>query len=144
MQTQTRTVEHDVAEPQLDTGADQRRVGYQASLQDILNLLVLNPREFRARLTWVEMPNLNLLRAREPSASVKMLEPLAGIRLPSRSSSPSRGRGLPIATLEQSYIPAPENYDYGKIGNSRDRSALRGRSASRRRVTEGVSPKSLR
>ncbi len=44
--------------------------GYQASLQDILTLLVLDPREFRARLTWVETPNLNLLRAREDSSRV--------------------------------------------------------------------------
>ena len=44
--------------------------GYQASLRDIFDLLVLDPREFRARLTWVEMPNISLLRAREDSSRV--------------------------------------------------------------------------
>ncbi len=44
--------------------------GYQANLQDILDLLVLQPREFRARLTWADLPNLQLLRARETSGRV--------------------------------------------------------------------------
>jgi AraC-like DNA-binding protein len=41
--------------------------GYQASLRDIFDLLVLHPREFHARLTWIELPSLNLLRAQESS-----------------------------------------------------------------------------
>src|SRR5215217_1049140 len=41
--------------------------GYQASLRDIFNLLVLHPLEFHARLTWIELPSLNLLRAQESS-----------------------------------------------------------------------------
>ena len=44
--------------------------GYQASLRDIYDLLVLDPREFRARLTWVKMPNISLLRAREDLSRV--------------------------------------------------------------------------
>ena len=44
--------------------------GYQSNLQDILDLLVLRPRHFRARLTWADLPNLQLLRARESSARV--------------------------------------------------------------------------
>jgi AraC-like DNA-binding protein len=44
--------------------------GYQAGLRDIFDLLVLHPLEFRARLTWVELPSLNLLRAREDSSRV--------------------------------------------------------------------------
>src|ERR1700677_1799598 len=44
--------------------------GYQANLQDILDLLVLQPREFRARLTWADLPNLQLLRVRETSGRV--------------------------------------------------------------------------
>lgn len=51
--------------------------GYQAVIQDILDLLVLQPRAFHARLTWVDLPNLQLLRAREASARVGFL------RLPS-------------------------------------------------------------
>ena len=50
--------------------------GYQGSLRDILDLLVLQPRDFHARLTWVELPNLRLLRAHETSARV------AYVRLP--------------------------------------------------------------
>src|SRR4051794_6808338 len=41
--------------------------GYQASLRDIFDLLVLDPHEFHARLTWIELPSLNLLRAQESS-----------------------------------------------------------------------------
>ena len=44
--------------------------GYQAILQDILDLLVVQPRDFNARLTWAELPDLQLLRARESSARV--------------------------------------------------------------------------
>jgi len=44
--------------------------GYQAVVQDILDLLVLQPRDFHARLTWAELPNLQLLRAKESSARV--------------------------------------------------------------------------
>jgi len=44
--------------------------GYQASLQEMLDLLVMRPREFRARLTWVELPQLRLLRAQEASPRV--------------------------------------------------------------------------
>jgi AraC-like DNA-binding protein len=44
--------------------------GYQASLRDMLDLLVLCPRAFHARLTWVELPHIRLLRAQESSARV--------------------------------------------------------------------------
>jgi AraC-like DNA-binding protein len=47
--------------------------GYQAVIQDILDLLVLQPRAFHARLTWVDLPNLQLLRAKEASARVGVL-----------------------------------------------------------------------
>jgi len=50
--------------------------GYQASLQDMLDLVVLHPRDFRARLAWMELPNLRLLRAQEASARVAYLRPL--------------------------------------------------------------------
>ena len=39
--------------------------GYQASLRDLLDLLVLRPRDFHARLTWVEFLHLHLLYAEE-------------------------------------------------------------------------------
>ncbi len=50
--------------------------GYQESLQDILDLLVICPRDFHARLTWVELPHVQLLRAEESSARI------ASLRLP--------------------------------------------------------------
>jgi AraC-like DNA-binding protein len=39
--------------------------GYQASFQGMLDLVTLRPREFRARLIWVDLPSLRLLRAQE-------------------------------------------------------------------------------
>lgn len=50
--------------------------GYQASLWDMLDLLVMSPREFHARLTWVELPHVRLLRAEESASRV------AHLRLP--------------------------------------------------------------
>ena len=47
--------------------------GYQAALADILDLLVLHPRQFHARLTWVELPTVRLLRAEEASARIAYL-----------------------------------------------------------------------
>lgn len=58
-----------VAGSSIFTDAD----GYQASLQDTLDLLVINPRDFNARLTWVELPHLQLLRAVESSARIAYL-----------------------------------------------------------------------
>jgi AraC-like DNA-binding protein len=52
---------------------------YQASLIDILDLLVLRPRAFHARLTWLELPDLHLLGAQEASARI------AYVRLPPAS-----------------------------------------------------------
>jgi AraC-like DNA-binding protein len=43
---------------------------YQASLQQALDLLVIPPRRFHACLTWVELPNLRLLRAQEASPRI--------------------------------------------------------------------------
>jgi AraC-like DNA-binding protein len=53
----------------ISTDAD----GYQASVQDILDLVVLQPRNFHARLTWADLPSLQLLRAKELSARVGYL-----------------------------------------------------------------------
>ena len=47
--------------------------GYQATLHDMLDLVVLHPRNFHARLTWVDLPHLQLLRANESSARVAFL-----------------------------------------------------------------------
>jgi AraC-like DNA-binding protein len=44
--------------------------GYQASLRDVLDLLVLHPQSYHAHLTWVELPHVRLLRAQESSARV--------------------------------------------------------------------------
>jgi len=42
--------------------------GYQASLRDLLDLLVHRPRAFHARLTWVELLHLHLLHAEEAAS----------------------------------------------------------------------------
>lgn len=47
--------------------------GYQASLRDLLDLLVLHPHSFHAHLTWVDLPHVRLLRAQESSARVGYL-----------------------------------------------------------------------
>ncbi len=44
--------------------------GYQANLRDMMDLLVPEPRLFHARLTWVEISQLGLLRAEEESPRV--------------------------------------------------------------------------
>src|SRR5689334_4256588 len=44
--------------------------GYQASMGDILDLLVLQPHAFSAHLTWADLPNLQVLHAKEASARV--------------------------------------------------------------------------
>src|SRR4051812_21534272 len=43
---------------------------YQASLPSTLDLLALQAGQFRARLTWLELPHLNLLHARESLARI--------------------------------------------------------------------------
>jgi hypothetical protein len=47
--------------------------GYQASLRDMCDLLVVCPRRFHARLTWVELPHVRLMRAEESSARIAYL-----------------------------------------------------------------------
>ena len=44
--------------------------GYQAVIQDFVDLLALKPRAFHARLTWVDLSGLQLLRAKETSERV--------------------------------------------------------------------------
>jgi AraC-like DNA-binding protein len=44
--------------------------GYQAGIGDLLDLLVLRPRGFQARLTWLDLPSLHLVRAQESSFRV--------------------------------------------------------------------------
>ena len=52
---------------------------YQASLQDMLDLLVRLPGDFRARLDWIELPNLRLLRAEESSPRVAYMRLPGGL-----------------------------------------------------------------
>ena len=47
--------------------------GYQAAMKDVLDLLVIHPREFRARLNWIEFLKLYLVRAYEMSPRVAFL-----------------------------------------------------------------------
>src|SRR5579871_4682058 len=64
--------------------------GYQSNLQDIFDLLVLRPREFHARLTWADLPNLQLLRARETAervAYMKLPDDRVFVTFPTRPDS---------------------------------------------------------
>jgi AraC-like DNA-binding protein len=45
-------------------------IGYEAGLRNMVELLVERPREFHARLTWMDLPRLRLIRASEASARV--------------------------------------------------------------------------
>jgi AraC-like DNA-binding protein len=47
--------------------------GYDAAMHDVLDLLVLRPLDFRARVNWIEFSKLYLLRAHETSARVAFL-----------------------------------------------------------------------
>jgi len=47
--------------------------GYQAAMRDVLDVLVLRPCEFHARLNWIEFRQLYLVRAHESSARVGFL-----------------------------------------------------------------------
>ncbi len=47
--------------------------GYAAAMQDLLELLVLRPLDFRARVNWIEFSKLYLLRTHETSARVAFL-----------------------------------------------------------------------
>jgi AraC-like DNA-binding protein len=60
-----------VAGSSIFTDAD----GYQAGLQDMLDFVVICPRKFHARLTWVELPHVQLMRAEESSARIAYLRP---------------------------------------------------------------------
>lgn len=53
----------------MDTGFD----GYQANLLDLLDLLAPEPRTFRARLTWLELPRISLMRSEETAARIGYL-----------------------------------------------------------------------
>jgi AraC-like DNA-binding protein len=64
--------------------------GYQASLQDLLDLVVPEPRAFQARLTWLDLPFLRILRAQESARRVGVLRPPANrvvIGFPTRQGS---------------------------------------------------------
>jgi AraC-like DNA-binding protein len=63
--------------------------GYQASLE-LIDLVVPEPRAFQARLTWLDLPNLHVLRAQESSGRVGILRPPADrvfIGFPTRPGS---------------------------------------------------------
>jgi hypothetical protein len=65
--------------------------GYQANLPDMMDLLVPAPRLFHARLTWVQMSHLGLLRAEEESprvAYVTLPAELVFLTFPTKRDSP--------------------------------------------------------
>jgi AraC-like DNA-binding protein len=96
--------------------------GYQATLQGMLDLVVLRPRDFQARLTWVELPNLHLLRAQEASARV------ACVRLPPQqvfvTFLTQRGPPLIYSGIELKYGDVIM-HSRGEHGHQRTTSATR-------------------
>jgi AraC-like DNA-binding protein len=65
--------------------------GYQANLRDMMDLLVPEPRLFHARLTWMELSQLGLLRVEEESprvAYVTLPTELVFLTFPTKRDSP--------------------------------------------------------
>jgi AraC-like DNA-binding protein len=56
--------------PTNGSGTFTDAVGYEAVLRDMLDLVVPQPRDFRAHITWVELPSLHLLRVHETSSRI--------------------------------------------------------------------------
>jgi AraC-like DNA-binding protein len=78
--------------------------GYQANLRDIMDLLVPEPRLFHARLAWVELSHLGLLRAAETSprvAYVTLPAELAFVTFSTNRESPliCDGAALPFGEI---------------------------------------------
>src|SRR5579875_1238774 len=47
--------------------------GYERSLQDILEILIINPYRFRAELTWLELPGMQLIAVKESTGRIVRL-----------------------------------------------------------------------
>ena len=78
--------------------------GYQANLWDMMDLLVPGPRLFHARLAWVELSHLGLLRAEEASprvAYVALPAELAFVTFSTNRESPliCDGAALPFGEI---------------------------------------------
>jgi AraC-like DNA-binding protein len=78
--------------------------GYQANLRDMMDLLVPGPRLFHARLTWVDLSHLGLLRAEEASARVAYVTlpaELVFVTFPTKRDSPLiyDGTALPFGEI---------------------------------------------
>jgi AraC-like DNA-binding protein len=78
--------------------------GYQANLRDMMDLLVPQPRLFRARLTWVELSHFGLLRAEEASPRVAFITlpaELVFVTFPTTRESPliCDGVALPFGEI---------------------------------------------
>jgi AraC-like DNA-binding protein len=73
--------------------------GYQASLRDMMDLVVPRPRLFQARLTWVDLPHVSLLRADEASSRVAYVTFPAEfifVTFPTKRDSPLIGNGAEV------------------------------------------------
>jgi hypothetical protein len=55
------------------TGIFDNQANYQASLPGTSGLLVIQPAQFQARLTWLELPHVHLLRAHETAARIRFI-----------------------------------------------------------------------
>src|SRR5215472_9640863 len=50
-------------------------IGYEVGLRNVVELLAERPHDFRARLTWMELPRLHLFRARETAPRIGYVVP---------------------------------------------------------------------
>jgi AraC-like DNA-binding protein len=95
---------------------------YQAWLQEMLDLVVPQPRDFRARLTWVELPSLNLLRAQEASPRVAYISlPLERVFVifPTQRDSALICDGVEVRLGEIMFHSVAERFHQRTIGASR-------------------------
>jgi AraC-like DNA-binding protein len=127
--------------------------GYQASLRDVLDLLVLRPRNFHAHLTWVELPHVRLLRAQESSARVGYLRLPPGevfVVFVTRRGMPlvHAGQELEFGELiwhsRNSHQWMTDASEWGLIAVTGDTLKLFGRSVAGQELQSPLWPRSIR
>jgi AraC-like DNA-binding protein len=100
------------------TGTDD----YQANLHEMPNLLARRPRDFRARLTWVELPKVRLLRAQEASprvAYVSLPPELVYIVFPAQRGTPLICDGVELHFGDMMFHSRGERLHQRTTGTSR-------------------------
>jgi AraC-like DNA-binding protein len=127
--------------------------GYQASLRDVLDLLVLHPQSFHAHLTWVDLPHVRLLRAQESSARVGYFRPPPGevlVFFITRHGAPPLHGGLELQFgdliwhSQNSHQRMTEASQWGSIAVTGDTLNSFGRSIAGKELQSPRWPRSIR